>query len=284
MQAIRNLYTNLIYEKILQTSFPHASLILRALVKVDFERDSSFTIKKVLWNFRLDNIPLSEHLLRKGLNDLEKLGLVRTRPLMTRKQGRPAVIYTLTHPEYMRAKLSIDRDPGYLDEVPAESLGSLRDYRAAMHRALIARHNKQYSRRFLASRLGVSEATTRNYEKGTDIKVQPCWGKKRITYATAFDLPEKNKPGQYFLEITGKEPLNDEEFEALMAEYPEEHHKYFKWDNKYNRPMVDIKPRRCRAIRFLAQQAIRQGLEVHLMWRETNYYSIEGNEPLKQAG
>jgi hypothetical protein len=271
-------YTNLIYEKILQTDFYHASLILRALTMAGIERGTPFTVTNALWHLHMSDIPLSKYLLYEGLKGLQALGLVQTRRRMTRKRGRPALIYTLSHPEYMRKKLGIISDPGFLDEVPAESLDSVRNYRAAMHRALIARYPGQHSRAFLSSRLGVSKATTRNYEKNTDIEVLPRWGKKRITYATAFHLPEKAKPGRCFLEITGIRPLTDEEMAAFLAEISPQAHGILSWDNPYNRPMKEIEPRHCRAIRFLAQQAIRQGLTVHLKWREKSYYRIRGHD------
>jgi transcriptional regulator with XRE-family HTH domain len=284
MYSNYNRYTNLIYEALLRTDYPHASLILRALNTCYIEQGQPFLVKDVMWSFRLYDIPISKYMLYQGLNALEALGLVHTHPYINRKRGRPATIYALLHPEDTRKKLGIKYDPGFLDQIPIASLNSLRNYRAAMHREFVARYPGQHSRAFLAERLGVSPATIRNYEKGTDIEVIPQWGKRRLTYAGAFKLPERNKPGQYFLEITGIRPLTDEEMAAFLAEISPQAHGVLSWDNEYNRPMKEIEPRHCRAIRFLAQEAIRQGLTVHLKWRETNYYRIRDDGDLPRTG
>jgi len=121
-----------------------------------------------------------------------------------KKVGRPSVVYRIPDDATLCARLGVT-DRGS-DPLPASALRSPAAYRAALHRALIARAPGHYPRRWQAERLGVSVDSCRRYERASDITVYPVYTETRLY------LPDVEKylsdavdlPGRFLQDDTGK--------------------------------------------------------------------------------
>ena len=86
---------------------------------------------------------------------------------------RPARIYILPSNADLCTRLGVR--PTDSDSLNRDDLRASRRLRVALHRALIARRPGMYSRRYLASRLGVTVRTLQTYHRDAGVKVQPMY-------------------------------------------------------------------------------------------------------------
>lgn len=96
-------------------------------------------------------------------------------------RGRPPRYYRLPSPETLSARFGVSHRRG--DPICASDLSSPTAYRLALHRELIKRRPGQYPRLWLAARLGISEWTTRRYERAAEIEAQPMYYAHDITWS-----------------------------------------------------------------------------------------------------
>lgn len=96
-------------------------------------------------------------------------------------RGRPPRYYCLPSPETLSARFGVIHRKG--DPIRETDLQSPTAYRLALHRELIKRRPGQYPRLWLAARLGISEWTTRRYEKAAEIEAQPMYYAQDITWS-----------------------------------------------------------------------------------------------------
>lgn len=90
---------------------------------------------------------------------------------------------------------------GYSDTLPVEALHSPKQYRAALQEALFKRRPGQYSRQWLASRLGVSVWTSRRYDRAIGTHIQPRYDEQVIHWANLGVLEDVLAPANgVFLE------------------------------------------------------------------------------------
>src|SRR5690606_18640851 len=92
------------------------------------------------------------------------------------------------------------------DELPDEATRSSKQYRVAMHRALVARRPGTYTRRWLGARLGVSGRSVNNYDDEAGVKVTPGGFtlEAELTPASLDRTPEATEYGKRLVDTTGK--------------------------------------------------------------------------------
>jgi hypothetical protein len=108
------------------------------------------------------------------LNAIELRG---TKPTKNRP-GRPAQFYRVPSLRSLCGRYGITHLAG--DKLAGDVLGSVRDYRLALHKGLLARRPGQYDRGWLADRLGVSMRTIRRYNTDPAICVSPRYFEQRV--------------------------------------------------------------------------------------------------------
>lgn len=103
------------------------------------------------------------------------------------KRGRPPRWYRVPALTWLLARLQL-KDGGS-DALEARDLRSARAYRCALHRGLMERRPGLYSRRWLGQRLGVSIWTSRRYDHGAGLGVQPRYATQQLDEAGLAHLP-----------------------------------------------------------------------------------------------
>ena len=164
--------------------------------------------------------------------------------------GRPASNYVLPELKVLADQLGVGIPTlHHGQKIQPTDLSSPTAYRQSLHRELIARRPGQYTRRWLADRLGISRWTCRRYETVMNIHVHPMYSTQIVSWvnlerllpATANDIQLGT-----FLEVAGKR-------------YP---------------------PLQCIALRLLEN-----GKRVFFKRREANYYACAGvGIPTPQSG
>ena len=94
--------------------------------------------------------------------------------------GRPERVYKMPTISGLCRLLGVRNRGG--DHLEADALQSPTTYRAALHRAFIARTPGQHSRAWLSERLGVCRDTVRRYERNSDIVVTPMFWETPLTW------------------------------------------------------------------------------------------------------
>lgn len=106
--------------------------------------------------------------------------------------GRPPAYFIMPDNSALYRALGVR--PSGFDPLPTESLASPRQYRVALHRALIARRPGRYSRRWLSERLGVSVWTSRRYDRLADLLVTPTYVEEPIHWKNIARVPPELDP------------------------------------------------------------------------------------------
>ena len=189
---------NCLREKLLQIDLGEAALVLDACIITGLDRGDQFTFDALWRHFQRKGIDISQGLVRRAL----ATGIFPSMSIRQPKRGRPQIRYTVPSIEYLvnryEAGFWLTTDP-----LEPEDLGSLRNYRAALHREFIRRHPGNYSRAFLGRRLGVSKAATINYDRKAGVKSRPRYRRNPLNaYANALDLvPAVRESWAAWLEI-----------------------------------------------------------------------------------
>jgi len=118
-------------------------------------------------------------------------------------RGRPPKSYKVPDIELICAQLGLEQTAG--DPLNLDDVSSVRKYREAMQRELIKRRPGQYTRKWLAQRLGISIRTLQRYRNDVCLKQRPIYDKKAISWDNLNHVPEENEIAGVFLQDeTGK--------------------------------------------------------------------------------
>lgn len=140
--------------------------------------------------------------------------------------GRPARMYILPSNDDLISRLGvgIPTPSAQADAIAPDDLNSPSAYRRALHRVLIARRPGQYSRHWLARRLGVSRWTCQRYEAAIGISVHAVYSAQPVTWGMLEHLPAHVRDAQpgTFLEADGRRypPLQAIAARLLMKRQP----------------------------------------------------------------
>lgn len=183
-------------EYLLSSGQGYTSLILDALLYHGIKPGQHFTARQAL-----EITELPHHILNSGL----KNPILSRRRRRTARKGRPEYIYSMPYIDHMLKTWELHISPS--DELKKADLANLKAYRVALHRELINRgfqkkkEPKQFSRKYLASRLGVVAQTLRNYEKQLKTWVHAVFSKIVIDRKWLFLVPKDGREGLY-VEVT----------------------------------------------------------------------------------
>ena len=130
----------------------------------------------------------------------------RVRISHSQQRGRPPVWFIM--PANGALYRALAARPSGADPLPASSLASPRQYRQALHHALIARRPGRYSRRWLSERLGVSVWTSRRYDRASGICVTPNYLEQPVFWGNLGLVPPDPDPagqdGTFLVDAAGK--------------------------------------------------------------------------------
>jgi hypothetical protein len=160
---------NSVREALLGADLGDSALLLDAMIRCRYKTGKIFTRKQLLDSLRENGLKVPDGVIQRGLD--EKVFVVgKILALGTKRRGRPTLAY------HMPAIADLVRTWCWGVDTASDRLCetdfvSLKAYRIALHREFINRDPGDYSRAFLGRRLGVSEATTRNYDKLAGITV-----------------------------------------------------------------------------------------------------------------
>lgn len=146
-------------ETLLQSGQGYTALVADALFFVGFQPHTQFTAQEAIEALKPLKTPLK--VIRAGLYNS-----------IFQRRGRRNMVFTMPEPNEARktAGASVLR---IRDTLPASAFKSLKNYRQALHHALIVRRPGRYTRGLLARRLGVCKQTTRNYDTACGHVISP---------------------------------------------------------------------------------------------------------------
>lgn len=257
---------NSLIEKILQLAKPQAAMTLDAMFASDVIQWPHYDFPAIMGQFQLMGLSIGEAIVRRGLADLRRLGLVSVRLIMNRERGRPTFEYRLESVASMATVLGITLHyQEHCDAIPKESFKSVRAYRASKHYTYIKRTQGKQSRKFLGQRLGVGRRSTANYEKGTDIKITFTLGSEPLSKDDIARLPKKRVSGRYYLISEWLRDLTEEEYkEAHAGKDPA-----FSIFWRKQKMEVRIFP----YLACILKRELELGHDVYKTWQSTNLYS-----------
>jgi len=259
---------NSIIEKLLQLRKSQAAMTLDALFATDAIQLESIEISSVLHYFRLSGLTIGESIVRKGLFDLSRLGLLTTFKILSRTKGRPFWNYRPQNLTKMAKVLGVNlhRDENR-DAIPFTGFKTTRAYRAAKHYAYLSRLGKSRpSRKHLGQRLGVGRRTTANYEAGTNIKVTQMLDYERLTKTDIRFAPSKRISGKFFLEVHRERDMTEAEMDIVYKDFSPDHRILCR------KKTTDIVYLPYTA--FFVKRELEAGHAVFKAWQTTNLYEI----------
>jgi hypothetical protein len=260
------MYPNAIREHLLQNQAGHAAMVLDALALAGYESGDELSVSTAMLNFAAESIEMSAYALRKGLEQLRQLKLLGCRTYNNKLRGAPVTIYRLSPMSLIAEKLGVVIKA--FDQITKAAVRRIRDYRAHLNRAFIARRDGEYSRDFLGARLGVSGRATYNYEKDfPEIEVKPRFLETQITWDNLDVLPREKSQGPIFLKICVEVPLTEAEIAERYGAV-----------NPVWRPILHntrSEERRFPAIRAIAVKLLRAGHKIYMVRQQTNYYRVK---------
>jgi len=191
---------NTIKEALLQINLGRAALILDLLSHLGFFAGDRFTFESLCNAVEIEYIDCNPSLIRRGLAELVKHGLLSWRPIASEGRGRPNMEYQLGSFFAIAWKLGIELKEIENCDSPSESgFSSVAAYRKGLFYAFIKNRGGKYSRRFLGGRLGVGGRTTRNYQKGTDIEVTYNFDEEELNVFDIKATPKTKQSGKFFI-------------------------------------------------------------------------------------
>jgi hypothetical protein len=113
------------------------------------------------------------------------------------------------------------------DPLTLQDVSSSRQYRQALHKALIRRRPGVYAQAFLGARLGLSSRSIRRYNREAGVRAQPTYHETPLFFTTLDQVPQSadirrydiRTGGQFLLDDTGKRwPLKREIAAQLLAQ------------------------------------------------------------------
>lgn len=256
---------NTIIENLLQQKKAQAAMTLDALFVADIHAWPFLDISTILHYFKLSHIGIGESIVKKGLFELTRLGLLTARKIMTRSKGRPAWEYRLKSIAEIAKILGVQlhRDE-FADSIPNEGFKSAKAYRASKHYTYIKRVGGKPSRKFLGNRLGVGRRTTANYEKETDIVVIPNEGRQELTEYDIKFAPSQRISSRFYIISEYERDMTPEEKDAA---YP---HVAPEWRQTMTRKVTV--PQRLPYTKYIIRRELKLGHRVYKAWQTTNSY------------
>lgn len=212
---------NTIIENLLQAKKAQAAMTLDALYAADLQQWPSMDISTILHYLSMSGISIGESIVRRGLFDLARLGLLTTKKIMTRSKGRPMWSYGIKPLAKMAEILGVKlhRDE-HADSVPKAAFKSTRAFRGALHYALLKRlGTSQLSRKKLGARLGVGGRSTFNYEIGLDIEITQRVDSQLLTALDIPQAPTTRPKNNVFLRVEWYRELSVEELTEKYSEF-----------------------------------------------------------------
>jgi len=259
---------NAIIENLLQRKKPQAAMTLDALFATDAIELASIEISSILHYFRVCGIAITESIVRRGLYDLARLGVLDTFKVLSRSKGRPFWNYAPKKAPKIAQVLGVKlhRDENR-DAVPFTAFRSPSAYRGAKHYSLIARLGKsQLSRKKLGARLGVHGRSTFNYEQGTNIKAEQRVERTKLSLADVAAAPLKRLNQNVFLEVEFEREMTDLELEEKYKDFDPAYKIFWRRTVKDKKYMPYTQ--------FILRRELERGNTVYLVKQITNEYSI----------
>lgn len=259
---------NSITENLMQSKKPQAALVLDSLFDAGIQTSESLAIPSILGKLALAGIHIGESILRRGLFDLAKLGLLVTRKILNRAKGRPYFEYrlgTITGmAKVLGVKLHLNEAADSIDKTEYKTVAA---YRAAKHYTFLKRLKiSQLSRKRLGARLGVSGRSTYNYESGKDLEVIHRTEKTKLSKADIESAPLKRPHGNLFLEVEFERELTEDELNEKYKDF-DPAYKIF-WRRK------TVESRYMPYTRFILERELNKGNTVYLVKQVTNEYRV----------
>ena len=226
---------NTVREFLLQVKRGNAALVLDGLYFSGWQAGENFSFDDA-YEY-LSFYGASRKLVRSGLND----------PLFQRV-GRRNARYTLPSPESVLSALQLHETP-FKDQLTSSAFANLAAYRKELHQAFLGRADRDYSRKLLSQRLGVTRTTTIAYEKLINlegkfrVQVEPQFSHALITYKNVGTIPLNSRA------TGGRE-----------------------WLEKHLLPNQE--PQKAPLIRHKALEWLAQGHKVYRTKQLTNYYQL----------
>lgn len=133
--------------------------------------------------------------------------------------------FVLPHAAVLCRRLGVQDRGG--DPLTLQDVSSSRQYRQALHKALIRRRPGVYAQAFLGARLGLSSRSIRRYNRKTGVRAQPTYHETPLFFTTLDQVPQSadigrydiRTGGQFLLDDTGKRwPLKREIAAQLLAQ------------------------------------------------------------------
>ncbi len=138
-----------------------------------------------------------------GLRPTKKMQLVRVTKPDRNQKGRPAQHFIVPDSYELCTRLGVK--PQRRDPISADDLRSKRLYRQALQREFIRRAPGQYTRQWLASRLGITVRTLQRYDTAIPVQALAQFHEQVITWTTLNKVPTDDlAPDGAFLEVNGK--------------------------------------------------------------------------------
>lgn len=191
---------NSIKEALLQIELGNAAMVLDLIAHIGYDNSDRLNFGTIWGMVELLQIPIEPSLIRRGLAQLVKHGLVSWRLVHKKTRGRPTIEYRLGSYEGMAKMLGIElKAQENHDAVEASGFRSLRNYRKGLYYTFIKRASGRYSRRWLGARLGVGKRTTWSYEQGTDIQVLQNWDNEELYIFSLKYAPKTKQNDKFFI-------------------------------------------------------------------------------------
>lgn len=233
---------NSIKEALLQINLGNAAMVLELLAFIGYNSSDSLDFATIQGMVELLEIKIEPSIIRRGLAQLVKHGLVSWYLRRSKTRGRPVMVYRLATWYGMAKMLGIELHAQENCDSPGENgFRSLRNFRKGLYVAFIKRAPGKYSRRWLGARLGIKRRTTWNYEQGTGIKVQPNWDNEELGLFSLKYAPKTKRQDKFFI---------------------------ISWDAEFKEQKV------LPYTEFILRRELGLGRRVFKTWQSTNEYSL----------
>lgn len=231
---------NSIKEAMLQINLGNAAMVLELMALLGYFAGDNLSFSALIDLAQLEGIPTSPGIIRRGLAQLVKHGLIAWRPVRTKTPGRPTLEYKMASWFSIAKMLGIElRAQEHCDSPGENGFKSLKNYRKGLYYTYIKLRPGKYSRRFLGARLGIKKRTTWNYEQGTDIRITHNWDNEELGFFSLKYAPKTKQYDKFFI---------------------------VSWDSEFKDKKV------LPYTEFILRRELSQGRRVFKTWQTTNDY------------
>lgn len=246
--------SNGVREAMLQTGHCRGLVVVEGLYALKIKPDSWLTFAEI-YRLLSENYSTSYQLTYKGLQD-SNIFQRRIKPVSANQPGRRPYLYRVPCPDELVAEFAPDQHNTPHDQLHRDDFKSVTSYRKALHRQLYIRRwcengGKGFVmyRGLMAERLGVSERTVRTYDRQLGFSHEANYQEERIHWGNWEKLPRfKDKYSPTGTRLPSKSWL-----------------KVIDWNNEGKTTLFPL-------VKYLAFNALRQGLDVYKLTRLPNTY------------